>query len=369
MNRTTLLGGLAATVVALGCCLPGADADSGAAPHGVFAFIGLDGTPPAALYSDPSVAGVTLQSTWAALEPAPGRFVWSGLDGRVAAAARAGRQVALDVLPGVFSPSWIYGLGAAKFSYQWTLPWGFTQCSTVSYPLPWDPTYGAAWNAFVTAFGQHYAGNPAVIVVKLTGVDGPTSELLLPYSTLGHSPPNGLECGNTPVAPASAWKAVGYRPSKVAAAWSGFVATFVASFATQQLMVQTGPWGFPPIDQNGNVIAGSNGDFILPRTLLLAASQAAGRRFAVQSDGLKANWNWARPATLPAATVLAYQLAGPASEDADCRLTGFVAPCPALPVIRAALARASTAGAEFVEIYPPDLLDPALDAAIAGFGG
>lgn len=369
MFRSRVLRGLAATAIAAGCAAVTSQAIAAELPHGVFAFYDMGTTPPAAIYHDADVVGVTLQTPWSMLEPSPGQFAWAELDAKVAAAAAAGRMVALGVMPGAFSPSWVYALGAARFSYTWTLDWGYTKCSTVSYPLPWDPTYSSAWQTFVAAFGKHYAANPAVVMVKVDGVNGPTPELLLPYSVLGHTPPNGLQCGNTPVAPVSAWKAAGYRPSKVTTAWTAFVAAFASSFPTQQLVVETGPWGFPPIDANGNIIAGSTGDYVLPKTLLSVGLQAIGARYAVQSDGLQSNWNWVPPTSLPADVPLGYLTGAPVTGDPTCRANGYVTPCSPPTVMREIVARANAAKAEFLELFPPDLLNSALTEIIAGFDG
>ena len=365
MNHSTLLRGLAVAVLATGCRLT--DVQARALPHGVFAFSGIDSTPAGALYQNPSVAGVTLATRWSALEPAPGQFDWSALDAKVATAARAGRQVALSVTPGVFTPAWVYALGASRLNVKWTLPWGFVPCSTVSFPLPWDPVYGAAWSQFVAAFGQHYAGNPAVTLVKVTGVNAATAELVLPYSVAGQVPARDVQCGNAPVALLGAWKAAGYRPSKVAAAWNQFATAFAESFPTQQLVAQIGSGGLPPIDESGNVTPGSAGDIALPRALTLAGLHVAGDRFALENDGLSAGWNWARPPWVPAAAPLAYQAASAVTDDATCRMNRFVAPCDPATVMRAAIARANIAGAEFVEVYTRDLLNPALAPAVAAF--
>jgi len=366
MSQAFLWRGIVAAAVALGCCGAGTAATR---PHGVFALVDLDSTWQTDTYRDPAVAGVTLLATWTDLEPAAGQFTWGALDTQVAAAAHAGKQVALEVTPGVFSPAWVYAQGAAKFNFTWTLDWGFPKCSTVGTPVPWDPVYGAAWKGFIAAFGAHYASNPAVVMVKMVGVDAQTAELLLPYSALGHTPPDGLACGNTPVAPASAWKAAGYRPSKVSAAWNGFSSAFAGAFPNQQLVVPTGPWGFPPVDNNGNVVAGSGGDQVLPITLLQAASAAAAGRFAVENDGLGANWSWALPAALSQHTPLGYQTVSAATGDPTCRMNHFVTPCNPVTMLQSAIDRANTAGAEFLELYPQDVLNPALAQVVASFGG
>jgi hypothetical protein len=365
MNRT-VLGTLAAAVLAVGCATTGAHAAT--APHGVFALTAMDTDAPATYFADASVAGITLDSSWAALEPVQGTYDWTALDTRVATAAAAGRQVALSVTPGVFSPAWVYAAGAARFTYKWTMSWGFTACSMVSFPLPWDPTYQAAWNQFVTALGKHYAGNAAVKVVKVSGINAQTAEMLLPYSVTGQAAPQyAVTCGNTPVAPLSSWKTAGYRPSKVAAAMQSFAATFAAAFPNQQLVLQTGPWGFPPIDNSGNVVANSTGDTTLSRTLLVNAFGSIGGHFALENDGLSDTWVWPRPAYLPASVPVAYQTASAVTNDASCRMNGFQSPCDPATVMKGTIAHANALPGEFLELYRADVLNPMLGGIIAEF--
>lgn len=218
---------------------------AGSTPTGIYALSGLDSALKKAIYDDPSVTGVTLNSRWATLEPQQNQFFWTNLDTQVTQASQAGRQVILSVQPGAFAPAWVYTAGAAKFSFRWYLSWGQTLCSMATIPLPWDPVYLNAWAGFVHALANHYANNPAVVGIKLTGINATSAEILLPYTSTGHVI-GGSVCGAAQIAPVSAWKAAGYLPSKMTAAWNTVVQMFVASFPTQQLIMETGPWAFPP---------------------------------------------------------------------------------------------------------------------------
>lgn len=350
----------------LATCLAHA-ANAASVPTGIYAFSGLDSQLKVAIYQNPSVTGVTLNSTWSNLEPNQGQFHWTDLDKQVAQATQAGRQIALSVTPGAFSPKWLYSAGAAKFGFRWYLSWGFPLCSSASIPLPWDPVYLNAWTSFIRALAAHYAGNPAVTVIKLTGINAQSAETLLPYTSAGHIVGGSL-CGAAPIAPVSAWQAVGYRASKIASAWNTIVAAFAAAFPNQQLMMETGPWGFPPIDANGNLIVGSAGDLALGPMLMTAGAQVIGARFALENNGLSTGWVFPMPAAVPAGTPMAFQTAWRITGDATCQVNNFITPCDPATVTTIALANANAASAEMVEMYVVDILNPVLAGPIATFG-
>jgi hypothetical protein len=123
--------------------------------------------------------------------------------------------VALAVIPGFESPSWVLHLPgvqtqAFKFAY-------FTDTIPARpLPLPWNEPYLQAWFTFLGALAGRYANNPEF---RLIGVGGPTSvstEMSLP----------GRQTGDTAL-PASAkgsdiaeWIALGYTPDKYVDAWT-----------------------------------------------------------------------------------------------------------------------------------------------------
>jgi hypothetical protein len=322
---------------------------------------------PTGLYSNHSMTGVALTLNWSALEPKQGQYNWSYFDNAIAQAVQNGRQVGLAVLAGAYSPSWLYKAGAAKFQLRWYIPSQFTECSMQTLPLPWDPVFLSNFTRMIAALGARYAGNPAVTMVGLTGINSVTGEMLLAYSAGTHSVGGGL-CGAAPIAPVSAWKSAGYLPSKVTSAWSSIVAAYVAAFPTQQLVVATGSWGFPPIDNTGAIISGSSGDMQEVLTLDGIGAQLVGARYVLQNDGLSVGYTYPRPSTVPADTLLSYSTKVRVTTDTACADNGYVTPCDPVAMMTTMMANATAAGAEFIDLYPDDIMNPALAGAIASFG-
>jgi len=351
------------SVAALGAGQP---ASAATTPAGVFAFITANASMPSGIYTNPSVTGVTLATTWAELEPTQGNIDFSYFDAQIALAAQNGRQVALRVEAGVFSPKWLYKAGAKKFSLRWYLGGVLPQCSTQPLPLPWDPVYLSNLTQMITALGARYASNPNVTMVKLDGLNSVTGEMLLVFSAGSHSVGSGV-CGAAPIAPVSAWQSAGYTPNKVTSAWSTIVSTYAASFPTQQLAVETGSWPFPPIDDSGQIIAGSSGDTQLVQTLDGISAQIIGDRFVLQSDALTTLNVFTPPPTVPADTLLADSPKTRITSDTGCLDNGGYQPCDPVIETTTMVANAKSVGAEFLEMFVVDLQNTQLASAIAGF--
>jgi hypothetical protein len=232
--------------------------------------------------------------------------------------------------------------------------------------MPWDPVYLQAWTNFIKALAVHYADNPAVTMIKLDGVNTVTGETLLVYTAGSHSVGSGV-CGAAPIMPVTAWQAAGYTPTKVSNAWSTIVAAYNAGFPNQQLYQEVGTWGFPPIDNNGNVIAGSSGDTTLGPSLMLTASEAIGARFGLQNDGLSVEWVYKKPKTMPANTQMAFE-AMQITGDATCADNNHITPCDPATVTSELLVNAANADAKFVEFTASDADNPALYAPMEAYG-
>ena len=312
-------------------------------PSGIYDIARIDTDPAAGIYANPRVAGVTLDSAWAVLEPSPGVFDWTALDARIAAAHAAGKQVMLGAIPGVQTPAWLYAQGARSLTITWPFTYNFPQCSTVRLPLPWGGTYLRHWTAFIAAFGAHYANDSRVVGIKVAGINAQTPEQLLPVAT----PTNCPAALSVP----AAWASVGYRPSKLVAAWAAILKATTAAFPRTALVLQTGGWAFPGIDDAGQP---TQPDFALTKQLAAQFVAAAGPRAVMENDGLSSFYRWPNPYPVPAGG----QAAAPITGDASCRMNHFVAPCDPAAVLKATLDRA--AGLAFVELYPGDLLNPAL---------
>src|SRR3954465_15811092 len=93
------LGGLTALVFAL---------PAGAAikqPHGFYLMQSLHvQSVKAGILASPQIAGILLRDTWDQVEPSAGTFSFSWLDGQLARAKGAGKQVTLGIYTGKHSP-------------------------------------------------------------------------------------------------------------------------------------------------------------------------------------------------------------------------------------------------------------------------
>jgi hypothetical protein len=110
---------------------------------------------------------------WRVIEPSQGRYDWTTLDKDLTAARSAGYRSIVEVIPGVDDPGW-----------------ALAQCPVVSVTLggtgetasicvPTSPQFLALWTQMITAFGQHFHGQPDLTMVQATGC-GVQGEMQLP---------------------------------------------------------------------------------------------------------------------------------------------------------------------------------------------
>jgi len=299
-----------------------------------------------AVLSNPSVDGIVLFFNWSTIEPLENQYNWKSVDARIAQAAAAGKTVSLTVMAGFQAPAWVYTDGAKSFKFVWDKNWGPALCSVQSMPLPWDSTYLAKWDSFVSVFGARYDSNPTVAHVKLTGLNSKTPEIFLPISK-NESISNGkVSCkGYDDVAD---WQAAGYTRVKVESAWSNLSSTYLAAFPDKPLAAMMLPRAFPPLDNNGNLISGATDDPQATSDMVASAVTLYGRQFMLENDGLSNTWIWPFEGTYAGQLNTGYQMVG----IMGTRLS-------------AADNLALGAGAIFVEVYDTDLDNSSLAPTIA----
>jgi hypothetical protein len=346
-------------LIVLVACLGAAAAPAQVAANaGVYVLNSVASTQalPSNAFSSGYIDGVTLVFYWNAVEPQDGVDDWTPIDRQIAAAAAAGKKVNLGVLPGVFSPAWLYAEGAAQFSMVWTATgWGFPLCSLVPFPLPWDPVYQAKWLAFIQQLGARYGGNKSIAMVKIQGVNSSTPELFLPYSRPTGSGPGPGGCQQIDYV--QAWLNVGYRPSMIVSAWGKFAHAFMASFPRRYVILETGAWPLPPITATGLTSLDYGGDWVTPSHIIATGVSLAGKLFVAEDDALSAVYDWPRPANLPLSSEFAYQTAWNVDDDPSCRMNGYVTPCDPATVMGQTVARALANNVTFLEVYATDAED------------
>ena len=332
--------------------------------HGVFALGDPNRPIPAPIFENPQVDGIALRYFWNALEPAEGEFNWAPIDAEIAQAVEHRKLVSLGVTPGVFTPDWVYRDGAAQFSFVWDKPWGPPPCSKVRIPVPWDPVYLSKWLAFVRAMGQRYQGNPALVSIKIEGINAQTEELLLPHSRPGR-PNAGKLVDCAPNDDIGEWLKIGYTAAKIKETWRAIARACLLAFPTQALVLQAGPWGTPPIDDAGGLIPNRDSNTQLAPSIISIGNEEIRSRFVVQNNGLQANWDWPQLKHIAGEANIGFQMAWRVTNDPTCRMNNFERPCDPHAMLQLAVNRGIDAGAIYLEIYIIDLLNPQLDDVVA----
>jgi hypothetical protein len=318
--------------------------------------IGNKATPQTVL-NDPQVTGIALRATWNFMEPTENAYNWSYLDGQIAAAANAGKKVTLSVRTGVSTPSWVYAAGAQAFTFI-----DSSSPATQKMPVPWDSVYLSKWETFIRQLGAHYASNPDVVQVKITGVNLDTAETRLPLST-GVKVSNGSTTWTT-TNDVAHWVADGYTRTKVENAWQAIANTWSAAFPNQQIAADLDPNQFPPIDNQGNVFVDQQGaDNQIVTDIINRGINSFGAQFAAQNDGLSTFWIYPTVANVADQITTGYQTIWSATGDPTYRLNGGT-PIGVVPELQRAINKALAAHAQYLELYIADLENPALHDVI-----
>lgn len=253
----------------------------------------------------PGMDGIVVVIGWNAIEPAMGQFDWSLLDTWVSLAVTARKKIALAILAGDSTPSWLFqgppsGPGAHQLTFTISPHGGATgQCQSTVIAPPWDTAFLARWDAMLVALSAHLktAGTyNAITIMKLTGVNRTTEEFRLPAESAQST---GLACVSD--APAI-WQQAGYRPSLLLGAWDQITGSFQKSFPDKAFSVAIIPTNaFPPINENGTIVKANPPDQNTP--LLTQSSQKFPGHLVVQFDFLMPG-EAASPAVVQAAQTL-----------------------------------------------------------------
>jgi hypothetical protein len=329
--------------------------------RGVFA-LQKEGQPiPSAVYADPNVDGIAIRARWSDVEPSEGNFDFSLLDGQIAAANSTSKSVSISLVAGIYSPSWVYAAGASSFSTIVDQKYTQAFCQPAQVPIPWDPVFLQKWTALIQAVGQHYANTPALGRMHITGINFHNEETSLPAQQGGTVVGlNGQVCQtNNDV---QEWMSVGYTAVLVKNAFSQIADAFSASFPKIKIAPMVHGGGFPPLNDTGQVdSAGAQ----LQGQLISLGVGRYGQQFGVQNNSLSASFVDPQVAAVAATTTTGYQMLWFVTNDNTCRMNHFVAPCDPRTDLQGAINLAVQSGGTYLEIYLPDILNPALADIIA----
>ena len=294
----------------------------------------------ASMLTNPSVKGIFVTMGWNILEAQEGSYYWSSLDSMLSQAGAAGKQVTLGVMAGFATPAWVYTDGAQSMQFLWDKTAGASgavTCSVQSVPIPWDPTFLAKWQTFVQALGARYSANPTLVSVMPYGVNYESVETSLPVSNGQEIAGGGKTCTgyNYP----ALWQAAGYTRTRVENALATMQSYYQSAFPNTQLLAGLNPGGFPPIDQNGNLIAKTTSDFQVPNDLMASGAVTLGAQFSAGDGGLSSTgWTWSMLTNYASTLDTGYQTS-----------TALGAGLPT------AINSAIASGSRWLQLYPADI--------------
>ena len=323
-----------------------------ARPTGLVAFAiyekGRDPIPER-VFSDPLVSGVDLAIQWDNLEPAANTFDWSALDCLFAQADAHHKFVALSVIPGFRSPSWVLQLPGVQ-TQSFKFAYFNDNAPARPLPLPWNEAYLHAWFTFVGALAARYANNPEFRMIQAAGPTSVSTEMSLPDRDTGDTalPPaaNGSDTAE--------WMALGYTPDKYVNAWKETFDRYHQLFPNQYLGLALYP-GLP-IGNNG---AEDRHEIDATQLSVIAAGMRYKQQFDLQEDGIKGGA--AQPSGFAYTQVRDH--CGEIVTGLQNSKSATVDPAYQGPLGRA-LDHVTAAGVDFWEVYVPDVDNPSMTAVL-----
>lgn len=192
-------------------------------PHGVFNLVGAGSKIDSGALSSSSVDGVSLRQHWVDLEPSDGVFNFAYLDGEIARANAAGKQVSISLsTSGDETPAWVMAAvrnaGGNTFSFT-------DSNGPHTIPVFWDPTLLAKKNAAMAALGARYSNHPAVKIVVASFANATTADWNVPHGT-------DIEAGYG-TSEVTRWQRAGYTTQRMIDAGKSVIDTAMKAFPNQ----------------------------------------------------------------------------------------------------------------------------------------
>jgi hypothetical protein len=159
----------------------------------------------------PNISGITLYFGWSVIEPQVGAYEFSRVTSAVKRAQLHNKQVNLALLSGRWSPPAV--LQTAR-TMHWAQKDGYVEDNVrrrAIAPVPWDPTYVAAFSKVIAALG-----------------DAMKNERLNSVAITGGSNTNGIEMDL--IGSDAELQKSGFGAAKYIAAWRHFIDAYAAAF-------------------------------------------------------------------------------------------------------------------------------------------
>ncbi len=211
----------------------------------------------ASAMADPRVYAGIISVAWSDIQPTdPNSYNWAIFDNQITQVP-PGKGFWLDVYPGVFSPPWLYNVGAQGFSSVIYTDFGGLKLggssiggSTAAFPpfgqvrsipVPWDLTYRFYWKALIAAMGKRYFGHPQLVGLHITPFSSISNEMFLPNFVAATPLGKGAVSFNDN----QNWANIGYSQFLIDQAFNDVNAQYVASFPGVPMSIQLVASGFP----------------------------------------------------------------------------------------------------------------------------
>lgn len=164
-------------------------------PHGIYAVVAMDkpnvqynSSDIDALLGNPAISGIAFRPLWSDLEPSDNSFDFSKIDDVLSRLSSHGKTLQLIIVPGFYSPSWLVSqlpscdpqptAGCGKASFK--IPYGPNAGKTADLPLPWNQTYKAAWQNFLSNLAKQYGNNNNFVSIAVAGPTSVSAEMSMP---------------------------------------------------------------------------------------------------------------------------------------------------------------------------------------------
>jgi hypothetical protein len=347
-------------------------------PDGLIAVQQYTGAAPVfsdAVFNDASIVGVDLRINWNDVQTSPTTCNWGPITETLRQAAHYGKFVALTIVPGFGTPTWLYTV-TGPVTTQPTVPknpltsstftpvvaatfdqqYGSRRGDATLLPVLWDQTYLDYWFAFLQDVSERYAGNAVFRMIAAAGPTSVSSEMSLPRSADDPALSGGSDITRS--------ISLGYTPQLYEGAWRQVFAAYARMFPSQYISLSLFP-GLPI----GNNHLRQPRQSTLTTKAVLAEGTSLKDHFVVPADGLNACPDgvgiYDLVASEHASYVTGLQLTTSAKNDPQVEACASVHGVPAeVAALKGALANGLDAHVHFLEVYQPDVLFAPMGAAL-----
>lgn len=328
---------------------------------GIYVVTPLSKPLPDSVLALPSIDGVAIRVGWRALQPTAQPPDFSLIDQQLASARRFGKKVSLSFEAAIETPDWVFDLGARP--YWFVLEDEGHICERRRLPIPWDPVYLDSLKQLIRAASRRFNRSDLLTHIKVTGPGGRRQSSALPHGAARTLSDGKQTC--TSGDEVTEWQNVGYSRARALQAFRETLELFLQSFTSHRLAVVIDTQGFPPLDDEGRLIAGAAYDPDMVPALLKSALTGREGRILVQSNELTNTSGYLFPIRFSEEVAVGYQLRWAVSSDKSFRMNGGTAESP-VSIFDSTIRRGVNARGRYIEVQHADAAEPQLTASVAG---